>query len=239
MENFTLIILGLGIGFGFLIQTIVGFAASLIALPILLLTLNLQDSIAFLSIFHLIFSVFLISKNYKLIDKNIALEMLTGGIIGLIIGIYTLKYGNPAILKKLLGIFIVLYVGHSSLKKRKIKIFDKVGFIFTFLGGFFSGLYSTGGPLFATYIHNKLTKPSTIRATLIGTLAVVNVLRMPLLIGNDLISYNIFLQSIVILPFFLLSIYLGEKLYKKVNEVTFKRIFIILLFMSGIALIIK
>ncbi|NIA02111.1 MAG: sulfite exporter TauE/SafE family protein, partial [Nitrospirae bacterium] len=79
METTVLIVTSIGIGIGFFIQTIVGFAATLFALPILLTVLSLQDSIAYLSIFHLIFSIILISKNYKYVNKKIILEVATGG----------------------------------------------------------------------------------------------------------------------------------------------------------------
>lgn len=228
-----------GIGLGFLIQTVVGFAATLFALPILLTVLSLQESIALLSIFHLIFSITLIGKNYKLIDKKIALEMATGGVIGLIVGVHVLKYGNPEILKKLLGIFIALYVVYTSLKKQRSPFLQKIGLFLTLLGGFFSGLFSAGGPLFAVYIYNKLSKPTIIRATLIGALMIVNIFRIPLLIANNLIDSNTLFQSAIVLPFFFTSIYFGEKLHKNIDESTFKNVFLSLLLITAISLILK
>lgn len=239
METTVLIITGIGVGIGFFLQTIVGFAATLFALPILLTVLNLQDSIACLSIFHLIFSIILISKNYKYVNKKITLEIAAGGIIGLIAGISLLKYGNSEILKIFLGLFIILYVIHATFKKRENEILKKMGIIFSLLGGFFSGLYSAGGPLFAAYIYNKLSNRNAIRATLIGALLIINICRMPLLVANKLISYNIVFLSLFILPFFLISIYLGEKLHKQIKETTFKNVFLSLLLISGISLIIS
>lgn len=239
METTVLIITSIGIGIGFFIQTVVGFAATLFALPILLTVLSLQDSITCLSIFHLIFSIILISKNYKYVNKKIALEIVIGGIIGLIAGISLLKYGNSEILKIFLGLFIILYVIHATFKKRENEILKKMGIIFSLLGGFFSGLYSAGGPLFATYIYNKLSNQNAIRATLIGALLVINIFRIPLLVANELISYNIIFLSFFILPSFLISIYLGEKLHKQIKETTFKSVFLSLLLISGISLIIS
>ncbi|MFA5792502.1 MAG: sulfite exporter TauE/SafE family protein [Candidatus Gracilibacteria bacterium] len=153
MDLHTLIILGLGVSLGFFVQTVLGFASALVSLPIIMLVATLQEGIALLSIFLLIFSLILIYQNRKLIDKKIVLKMAIGAVIGFVIGVYTLQFGDPDVLKRLLGIFIICYVLYSFFKNRDIKIFHRLGFLFSFLGGFFSGLYSSGGPLFITFIQ--------------------------------------------------------------------------------------
>lgn len=239
METAHLIILIIGVGLGFYIQTVAGFAAALVALPIILSVLNLQEAIALMSIFFFIFSIVLIYQNWKLINKKIVIEMSIGVIAGLILGILILKLGSPIVLKKALGIFILFFVGHSYVKKKKVKLFNKLGILFGFFGGLFSGLFSTGGPLFVVYIYNKLDKSNVVRATIIGTLGITNFLRVPLLIYSDILSYQIFLVSLYVLPFFFLAIFLGHKTYHKINENIFRNVLMILLILSGVSLIVR
>jgi len=78
-----------------------------------------------------------------------------------------------------------------------------------------------------------------VRATLIGILGVINALRVPILIYNGSLNKTIFLQSLAILPFFLTSLYLGNKFYAKIPRKRFEQIFLILLFMTGFSLVIK
>lgn len=239
MDAIHIIILIIGVGLGFYIQTIAGFAAALIALPIILNVLNIQESVALLSIFFLLFSIVLIYKNWKLINKKIVTEMSIGIIFGLILGIFILKFGNPIVLKKALGIFILLFVGYSYINKKKIKIFNKLVIVYGFFGGLFSGLFSTGGPLFVVCIYNKLNKSNIIRATIIGTLGITDFFKIPLLIYFDILTYDVFLLSLYVLPFFLIALFLGHKTYNRVNENTFKNIVMILLILSGISLIVR
>ncbi len=224
MEAIHLLILIIGVGFGFYVQSVVGFAAALVSLPIILNVLNIQESVALLSIFFLIFSIILISKNWKIIDKKTILEMSIGIIAGLFLGIYILKFGSPIILKKALGIFVILFVGYLHIKKKKIEFFKKLGLLFGFTGGTFSGLFSTGGPPIVFYIYNKLDKPNIVRATIIGTIGITDFIRFPLLIFSDILTYNIFLKSLYVLPFFILSFYLGHKTYHRINENIFKNV---------------
>lgn len=239
METIDIIILTLGIALGFYVQTVAGFAAALVALPIILIVLDIQEAVALLSIFFFIFSIILIYKNWKLIDKKIVLDVSIGAVIGLILGIVILKFGSPLILKKALGIFILLFVAYSFIKKKKVKLFEKFGMIFGFIGGLFSGIFSTGGPLFVIYIYNKLDNSNIVRATIIGALGIVNFLRVPILIYSDILTYDTFILSLYAFPFFILALFLGHKTYNKINEKTFKNAVLILLVLSGISLIVR
>jgi len=239
METIHLLILIIGVGLGFYVQSVVGFAAALVALPIILNVLNIQESVALMSIFFLIFSIISIYKNWKLIDKKMILEMSIGIIAGLLLGIYILKFGSPIILKKALGIFIILFVGYSFIKKRKIESIKKLGPLFGFIGGIFSGLFSTGGPPIVFYIYNKLDKSNIVRATIIGTLGLTDFLRFPFLIFSGILTDDIFLISSYVLPFFLLSLYLGYKTHSRINENIFKNVLMIFLLLSGISLLVR
>jgi uncharacterized protein len=238
MEIIYLLILAIGVGLGFYAQTIVGFAASLVAFPIILNILEIQEAVALMSIFFFIFSIILIYKNWNLINKKTIIKMLIGIIIGLLLGIWLLKFGNPVILKKILGAFILIFIGYSYLKKKRIKLFKKLGFLFGFIGGLFSGLFSTGGSPFIAYIYNELKDPDIIRATIIGTLGITNFLRVPILIYSGILTYNIFITALYIIPFFLLALFLGNKTYEKISKTTFKHVLMIFLALSAVSLII-
>lgn len=238
MEATFLLIIIIGVGIGFYIQTVAGFAAALVTLPIILKVLNIQEAVALMSIFFFLFSIILIYKNWKLINRKVVIEMSIGIVIGLFLGIWILKFGNPIVLMKALGIFILLFVGHSYFKKKKIKIIRKLGILFGFVGGIFSGLFSTGGPIFVVYTYSKLDKPDIVRATIIGTIGITNFLRVPLLIFSDILTIDIFLISLYVLPFFLLALFLGHKTYHKINEKTLINVLMILLTLSGISLIV-
>ena len=122
--------------------------------------------------------------------------------------------------------------------KKKIKAFKKLGILFGFLGGLFAGMFVAGGPPYVVYIHNKLNKSNVIRSTIIGILSVNNFLMVPLLVYSNILTHDIFLLSVYIFPFFLLSLYLGHKTDHKINEILFKHILLVLLVLSGIILII-
>ena len=147
MDSEILILLAIAIFCGFFVQTLIGFAGSLVALPILLLGIKLPDAIAYISIFYLFSSGYLVFKEWKNIDKNVILKLAWTSVIGVILGIVVLTYTKPVILQKALGVFIILYVAYLVLGKKELKLNEKTGLLFGTLGGFFSGVFPTGGPI--------------------------------------------------------------------------------------------
>jgi len=134
-----LLLLITGISLGFFIQTITGFAGALVSLPFLLFVMPLSDAIAYLSIFYSISTPIYVYKEWGNIDKSLLKKLALPSFIGLFIGIVVLVYGQPLILKKALGLFIILFVLNSLRIKKEILIISKMKYVFGFLGGFFLG----------------------------------------------------------------------------------------------------
>lgn len=233
------IIEALGIFLGFFVQTIIGFGAQLITFPIHLTAIDFYKSNAIITFFFLLFSIIVVYKTWKDADKKIISELSISSIIGLIIGVYLLKYTSPLILKKLLGIFILADVAYEMKKNIKVESFKRLGLAFGFGGGIFAGLFASGGPLLVTYINNKLDTAKKIRATIIGILGLINVVRFLLLINTRIVTKETIIESMLLLPFFGLSLFLGHKMLHKIDEKRFKQLVYVFLILSGISLIIS
>jgi uncharacterized membrane protein YfcA len=239
METLQLIILIAGIGLGFFIQTVAGFAGGLFALPIILQVIPMQEAVAYLSVFLCLFSILLVYRNWSEIDKKTVQELSVGIIVGLAAGVGILKMGSPILLKRLLGVFILLFVGYHFFRKKKIRLPGRWGILFGLAGGVFSGMFSAGGPTYVMYVYNRIDGAAVFRATLIGILSITNILRLPMLVVSDILTTDILMTSLYIVPAFLLALFLGNKLYKRINEHAFKNILMILLVVSGISLLIR
>ncbi|GHA28499.1 anion permease [Salinimicrobium marinum] len=237
MDPELLILLGTAIFCGFFVQTVVGFAGSLIALPILLIGLNLPDAIAYISIFYLFSSVFLVYKEWKNIDRNVIMRLGWASAIGVILGIVVLTYSKPVLLKKALGVFILLYVVYVIFGKKNLKLGKKRTAFFGIMGGFFAGIFSTGGPLYVIAVKNTVEEAKIFRATMIGVLAVVTAVRIPSLAVGGVLTLSHIKISLFILPVFFLAQFLGGRLFLKINEELFKKVLLVLLCLSGTALI--
>ncbi|WP_405567271.1 sulfite exporter TauE/SafE family protein [Polaribacter sp. Asnod6-C07] len=239
MELDVLLIISLGIFLGFFIQTIIGFSGALVALPILLISIALPEAISYISIFYFLSSIYLVQKEWTNIDKKVIVKLALTSIIGLAAGISILNYGNLIFLKKVLGIFIILYVIYSYFSKGKIKKSSFLEYVLGIFGGFFSGLFSTGGPLFVIVVKNATKDIKTFRATMFGVLGLVSIIRVPLIAFSGILKLNHLYYALFIMPFFLLSIFLGKKMYSKLNEQLIKNCVLVALLFSGLMLTFK
>ncbi|MDI6046807.1 sulfite exporter TauE/SafE family protein [Flavobacterium yafengii] len=234
-----LLLLTIGIFTGFFVQTITGFAGALIALPFLLFVMPLPDAIGYLSIFYFISTPIHVYKEWNYIDKPLLKKLVLSSFFGLLIGIIVLAYGQPMILKKALGVFIILFVLNSLKAKKEIQLISKMKYFFGFLGGFFSGVFSTGGPLYLVIVKNETSDVKILRATMFGVLGLITLMRIPILAFEGILTVNQLYNSLYVLPFFILALVLGKKVYLKLNELFLKRIMLGLLFLSGIMLLVK
>jgi uncharacterized membrane protein YfcA len=234
--DITLLLLAIGIFAGFFIQTIIGFAGALIALPFLLCVMPLSEAVCYISIFYMISAPIYVYKEWEHIDKSLIKKITISSFFGVLVGIFVLMYGKPLILKKALGIFIILFVLNSLRIKKKSLLFKKLKHFFAFLGGFFSGVFSTGGPLYVMIVQNETTEVKTFRATMFAALGLVTLMRIPVLIAGGLMNMNHFYNSLYVLPFFILALFLGKKVYLKLDETLVKKIILGLLFISGVLL---
>lgn len=237
--DMTLLLLIIGIFIGFFIQTITGFAGALIALPFLLIVMPLPDAIGYLSIFYFISTPIHVYKEWNYIDKALIKQLALPSLLGLIIGIIALAYGQPFLLKRVLGVFIILFVLNSVITRKEIRLISKMKFFFGFLGGFFSGLFSTGGPLYLILVKNETSDVKTLRATMFGILGLITMMRVPVLAFEGILTLDQLYNSLYVLPFFALALILGKRVYLNLNEIFLKRIMLGLLFFSGVMLLIK
>lgn len=232
----TLLLLTIGVFSGFFIQTIIGFGGALIALPFLLFVMPLSEAVSYLSIFYLISAPIYIYKEWANIDKTLIKKIAVSSFFGVLVGIVVLVYGKPLILKKALGVFIILFVLNSLRVKKSSLLFKKTNHFLGFLGGFFSGVFSTGGPLYVMIVQNETKDVKTFRATMFGALGLVTFMRIPVLIAGGLMTMNQIHNSLYVLPFFILALFMGKKVYLKLDEALVKRIILGLLFVSGVML---
>lgn len=234
-----LLLLIIGIFTGFFIQTIIGFAGALVSLPFLLFVMPLPEAIAYITIFYAISSPIHIYKEWERIDKKLLKKLIVSSIIGVVIGGIVLLYSQPTVLKKALGVFIILFVINKLRSKKEFKFSPKIEYIFGFLGGFFAGVFSTGGPLYVIAVKNAVIDVKTFRATMFAVLGLVTLIRIPVLAFGGVLQFGQFYYVLLVLPFFILALFLGKKVYLKLNEATLTKVVLGLLMASGIVLLIK
>lgn len=238
MEIILLIII-ISIAFG--AEAVFGFGAGLISVAAISIIIGVKDAVTFVLIFQLLMGL-LIFKNYKSISWRAASIISGGLIIGTIIGTFTLSSLNPKLLQAILAIAIVLFLikmkffNNVVLKRTPGKF--KPGLIGS-MAGILQGLIGTGGQILMMYLPGIINDKARLRATLIYLFFITSVVRIIISVPEGLLSEEILKNAVIVLPFFLLSIILGQRYHGRVNDRYYQLAIYVFLTISALALSIK
>ncbi len=232
-----IIIASLVVFSAFLIRSMVGFANSLIIVPVLSLFLNINLVIGIAGLFSLIGGGILYYKTKKQIKKEF-IPILIFVLIGTFIGTHFLVSYSTELLESVMGGVIILFSIPIMLNKTFHRAKNKFyGCVAGFFSGIFGGMFTTDGPPLAIYFGNKLNK-GAFRAT-INIIFVINAIWINILYFlRGITTIETAKYALFLLPALILGVYIGSKLHFKINEIFFKRILAGILFLVGLSFIV-
>lgn len=178
--------------------------------------------------------------------KNISLKvviplslMLLAGILP---GTFLLKTGDDRILKAGLGIVIIGIAFEMLFSKPKYETNKKANpILLTVIGivsGILAGLYGIGA-LLITYINRTANNKNQFRGDICCIFLVENLFRFMLYLYSGILSMEILRLALFLAPAVLLGMIIGVKADTKMNEEAVRKVVIILLIASGVALLVK
>ncbi|MCS7200293.1 MAG: sulfite exporter TauE/SafE family protein [Caldimicrobium sp.] len=248
MENFYLIALVLF--FSGLIHGLVGFAFALTALPLLALFTGVKQAVPLMALYSLTINVILlvVLKERKIF--KIPLRFFLFLILGVILGIRGFTLASEFALRVILFIAILCFLlweiirpqNHSAFYRNEIdsKFFSNIwGLLVALLAGLLGGLLNTPGPPLIMYLSLLRFNKDLFKATLQLILAFIalNAVINHLLVGN--ITFSIFMTYVYLLPFVLTGMFIGQKMYSKLSNRVYYYFVNIMLFVTGILLLLK
>lgn len=223
-----------------IIQTITGFAGTALAMP---LSLRLEGSDVakpVLNLVALMVSIYVVIAHFKDIDwKHFVTIIITVGLgfaTGYLVEMIPMQskillyiYGSIVILIAILFFFIDF---------EKINLPKWLMILFLFLGGIIHKLYVSGGPFVVIYALHELKDKNKFRATLSLLWIILN----SVLFTTEMISGIFTVHSWILFSIgaavTVLSLILGALIAPKLSKKVFLKITCVLLFISGVTLLI-
>ena len=176
-------------------------------------------------------------KERKNIDLKICLPLIALIIIGNIPGILFLKNADTQLIKILFG-FVIIGIGIEMLVQDKKKESKTMLTLIGILSGFLCGLYGIGA-LLAAYVNQVTDDTQSFKGNICLVFTFENTFRIIVYSLLGIVTFNTIKQAILLLPLMLIGLSLGIKCSQYVNETTTKKLVIVMLIISGIALIIN
>ena len=237
-----------------IIQGITGFAGTILAMPFSIMLVGYDTAKPVLNVLGLLSGIYVFAGNRKAVDwkelKKIVLIMALGILAGM--GIRELLSGKESLLYHGLGVFVIvialqgLYqklispkLSVRSVGSEDITLRKGLDFGLLAAAGTVHGIFVSGGPLLIGYLTRRIRDKTAFRATIstvwivLNTIILVGDIRSGLWTGANLRSLA------VAIPFLLVGMVIGGKLYRIMSQKVFMLLTYALLFISGVSLLCK
>ncbi|RSK29144.1 sulfite exporter TauE/SafE family protein [Bacillus sp. HMF5848] len=219
-----------------ILQTSTGFGFSILATPFLLLLFEPFEAIQINLILSLIISSALIRKIRKDIDFQILKRLLVGSVTGLPVGIVIFLLIDINGLKMGVSLIILLLTFMLILKFRinQNKIRDII------VGGL-SGSLTTSigmpGPPLLLYFSGTNTHKEKLRGTTLAFYLFIYFVSLIIQVVFAGTTKTVWISSVWALPLVFAGLYLGQLLFRRINQDTFRILTYIILLFTGVYLL--
>ena len=178
-------------------------------------------------------------KERKSIKWSICIPLSLLVLVGSIPGVFFLKNADTSVIKVLFGLVIIFIGIEMLLREIQTKQVKQSNLILTIIGilsGILCGLYGIGA-LLGAYVNRVTNNSSSFKANICIVFFVENTFRIILYAVWGIITFDILKQAVILVPFMLIGLALGMLSGKVLDERIVKKLVIVMLVISGMALI--
>lgn len=226
---------------GYVIFGATGFGSSIISVPGLAHFFPLTFTVPLVTTTDAFASLTTALRYRRLVAWREFARLLPAMLIGITLGMTLLLNlpRNPALLA--LGIFVASYgtyviIGPPKLARAPAWLVWPVGVI----GGVFSALFGTGGPIYIVFLSARIDDKSVLRATVSIVVALSIWIRVVLFVATGLLlNPQLIAMVLMLLPVMVLGLWLGNRLHHALSRGGVLRLIAGLLVINGVALILR
>jgi uncharacterized membrane protein YfcA len=192
-----------------------GFGAAIIAIPLLAHFFPLRFAVPMMLVFDLFAGFLLGLKNRKHLDRQELLRLLPFLLLGMAVGVTVLVHASERWLLLVLGVFVLGYASWSLLSKAvPVPVSPRWAVPAGMIGGAFTALYGTGGPVYMIYLARRLPDKTVMRATIGVLIFGTALVRLVLFTGSGFYRQQGLLSlAFALLPCALLGYVAGSHLH--------------------------
>ena len=229
-----------------IMQGITGFAGTILAMPFSLILMGYPVAKPILNVLGLLSGVYVFVGFYNKVNRHELIKIVIVMAVGIFLGIFIKDSfsGKENLLYKALGIFVILLsvIGlqkrfrSKKIENEKWKNFSS---LLLPLAGIVHGIFVSGGPLLISYLTKRINDKTEFRATISTVWIILNGIVLLDDFRAGFWDVRLCIIFAVSLPFLFAGMKIGSILYEKMSQETFMLLTYILLFISGITLLLK
>jgi len=224
-----------------LVAGLAGFAFGLVAAAVWLHILTPLQTATLIVVFGLIVQGYSVWKLRAALNWSRLWPFLLGAVIGVPLGVAILEWANPAYLRKAIGAVLALYSIYGLARptmKPIAKVEAAADATVGFLNGVLGAMTGFAGILVTIWCGLRGGSKDEQRAIFQPVGVAIFAMSALWLGGSGSISPDTVRLFLIGLPVLLAGTWVGLKLYGQLNEAGFRKIVLLLLLVSGVALLL-
>ncbi len=228
-----------------LIKTTFGVGAGVFLTPILSLSMDAKVAVALMAPMMLLSDISTAGLHWKKWHVDHIKVLIPGGIIGVAVGSYYLSWASPGVTRTTIGVIAIIFSTLQIIRQKKSEFFTSLklkpyhGALISVLAGASSAVAHSGGIIVSIYLVTLGMTKHAFVATLVLFLLVGDVLKMILFFNMKILTTALLIKGIILTPALFLGSWLGAKIINKLTDQQFIIIINVLIFISGLFLVLK
>lgn len=218
-----------------------GFGSSIVAVPMLVQFVPLSFAVPLVLLFDLAATSVVGARNFRQISRPELFRLLPCMLIGVVIGVIALVGVEPRWLLLALGVFVLANATWSLVAppaRHPVRTLWVVpaGVV----GGVFSALFGTGGPIYTIYLARRIHDLGALRATMAMVVLTSALMRLVAFTGVGLLQQdNLLLSGLWLLPACAAGVFAGSRLRGVLPPALIKRALFVVLMLGGAGAIVR
>ncbi len=222
------------------VHGLTGFGSALIAMPLLLLRLDIRTAAPLVALLTLTVNVAFLLRFRRALHPRGALPLLGGAAAGVPMGILFLRRGDPRLLEIALGTVLAAYSLHALFIRRRVQpVGSRGGLLLGTLSGFLGGAINTAGPPAVVYTASQPWSKEEVHVTLQFYFFLAGLMIAAGHYLSGLTTGGVFRQYTLLLPALLPGCALGYAFHTKVSQDLYRRLVYVLLAVLGATLLVR
>jgi uncharacterized membrane protein YfcA len=215
-----------------------------LATPLMALVMPPNQVVGLLLPMLMIADVFAVATYWKRWRTRLVFLLLPGGVAGVTIGTFFIKSASTELWRNVLAAIVLVFALYKLLenfilRRLTYKGRDWHGLLAGVVAGFSSTLAHAGGPPVAIYLLLQKVSPIEFNASTVLFFAILNWVKVPYYAYAKLFDFDRLIHILWLLPVIPLGVALGRWMTSKIDRVWFERLIVILLLVSGFALLLE
>ncbi|WP_454752948.1 sulfite exporter TauE/SafE family protein [Cupriavidus necator] len=235
-------ILGATIAGAYTVFGLTGFGAAMIAVPILVQFLPLQVVVPMLLLLDLLATTVVGLHNWNSVSRTELLRLVPFMMVGVALGTTVLAKVESRWLLVGLGLFVLAMTARTLMASSARMECAAKGWSVPagVVGGVFSALFGTGGPVYTMYLSRRLPEIDRFRSTIAAVILFSAVMRLLAFASGGLLHQEELLRSAVFaMPFGLAGLAAGSCLRRHISADAVRRALLVFLCASGASVLVR